>query len=193
MKDARDEANSTGAATEDIALKKLMAEDSEIAQMYQEDFAAEKRSNEIEEKRVDDVHEKFDYFKDQRRMANKVKDQRFDITGELPETEDELFSTEFEIDDMAPEDAELYRRYKLMSYRTKLDEKEMQEQMRVYAQSVRATIEQDSTNSASLRPFWELKAELLDKQFARKAFNIEIESHLAQLRYNNQISKLDVT
>ena len=31
MKDARDEANSTGAATEDIALKKLMAEDSEIA------------------------------------------------------------------------------------------------------------------------------------------------------------------
>lgn len=62
-------------------------------------------------------------------MANKVKDPRYDITGELPETEDELFSTDFEMDDMAPQDAELYRRYKMMSYRTKHEEKVIDEQM----------------------------------------------------------------
>ena len=121
--------------------------------MYQEDFAAQKRQQEYDTQRVDDVHERFGYFKDERRMANKIKDKRYDITGELPETEDELFSTEFEIDEMAPEDATLYKRYKLMSYRTKMDDKQVKEQMTIYAKSVRAQIEGDETNADALRPF----------------------------------------
>lgn len=124
-------------------------------------------------------------------MANKVKDPRYDITGELPETEDELFSTDFEMDDMAPQDAELYQRYKMMSYRTKHEEKVIDEQMEIFAASIRAHHEGDITNATSLRPFWEIKEELMDKHFARRTFNAEIENHLAQLRFHNAIDKLD--
>ena len=47
-KQARKEAKQSGQQADDIALKKLMAQDSEIAQMYQEDFATEKREQEVD-------------------------------------------------------------------------------------------------------------------------------------------------
>jgi len=108
QRESRKEAKATDGQADDISLKKLMAEDAELAQMYQEDFAAEKLNQESDVQRVDDVHERFDYFKDDKRMANKKKDPRFDLIGELPDTEDELFSSDNDMDQMTPQDAELY-------------------------------------------------------------------------------------
>jgi len=47
-------------------------------------------------------------------MANKFKDKRYDLTGVAPDTEDEMFTTDFEVD-VDPADTELYRQYKLMN------------------------------------------------------------------------------
>mmetsp|Transcript_22351 Transcript_22351/g.27469 ORF Transcript_22351/g.27469 Transcript_22351/m.27469 type:complete len:114 (+) Transcript_22351:818-1159(+) len=111
-----------------------MAEDSEIAQMYQEDFAEEKRVQEVDLQRIEDVHDRFGYFKQENRMANKVKDKRYDLaTDHIPDTEDECFTTEFEIDDMDPQDIELYKRYKLMHESIKEDQEYIDEQMAILA------------------------------------------------------------
>lgn len=68
---------------------------------------------EFEVQRIDDVHERFGYFADEARMKNKVKDKRYDLPGLAPDTEDEAFTTEFEVD-VDPADTELYKQYKLM-------------------------------------------------------------------------------
>lgn len=73
-----------------------MDESSEFAEMYQETFAEEKRSKEFDIQRIDDVHERFDYFKEEGKMARKIKDHRYDLKGEIPDTEDECFTTDFD-------------------------------------------------------------------------------------------------
>jgi hypothetical protein len=70
--------------------------------------------------RIEDVHTRFDYFGDKRLMANKLKDARFDLPGEIPDTEDENFSTDFDVD-VNPADTELYRHYKILQMETKVE------------------------------------------------------------------------
>jgi hypothetical protein len=41
-------------------------------------------------------------------MWNKIKDKRYDLPGEIPDTEDEAWTTDFEID-VAPEYTDIYR------------------------------------------------------------------------------------
>jgi len=41
---------------------------------------------EIDLQRIEDVHARFDYFGDKNRMENKIKDERFDLTKEMPDT-----------------------------------------------------------------------------------------------------------
>ena len=53
---------------------------------------------------VEDAHARFDVFSDQRTMHNKVKDPRYDLTGPLPDMEDEVFSTDLDDLNVAPED-----------------------------------------------------------------------------------------
>ena len=48
------------------------------------------------------MHKRFDYFKQEGRMRNKVKDKRYDLTNSNePETEDEAWTTDFEADDLS--------------------------------------------------------------------------------------------
>lgn len=93
---SRQEAKESGKQAEQIQLETIMDENSEFAEMYRDTFAEEKRSKEVDTQRIDDVHERFDYFKDEGRMARKIKDPRFDLKGELPDTEDECFTTDFD-------------------------------------------------------------------------------------------------
>ena len=76
---------------------------------------------EIDLQRIEDVHARFDYFGDKNRMENKIKDERFDLTKEMPDTQDEAFSTEFEEEDIEPADTEIYRQYRLMQREKKLE------------------------------------------------------------------------
>ena len=41
-------------------------------------------------------------------MANKVKDKRYDLAGPAPDTEDEAWTTDFEVD-VDPADTEIYQ------------------------------------------------------------------------------------
>jgi len=102
-----------------------MAEDPEVAQMYQEGYAEHKRMEELDLQRIEDVHERFGYFKDANRMSNKRRDPRFDLPGSVPDTEDEMFTTDFEGDDVEPENLELYKQYKIMQQKTKMEQKEI--------------------------------------------------------------------
>ena len=73
----------------------------------------EKLDKEFDEQRIYDVHERFDYLKNDQKMANKIKDARYDITGQLPDSEDEAFTTDLEVD-FDPADQEMYKQYKLL-------------------------------------------------------------------------------
>ena len=46
-------------------------------------------------------------------MRNKIKDKRYDLPGHKEDTEDEAFSTDFDID-VNPADTQLYHHYRLM-------------------------------------------------------------------------------
>ena len=61
-------------------------------------------------------------------MRNKVKDPRYDLPGESPDSEDEAFSTDFDVD-VNPADTEMYRQYKIMQLNVKVDQKYVDEQL----------------------------------------------------------------
>jgi len=61
-------------------------------------------------------------------MRNKVKDPRYDLPGERPDSEDEAFSTDFDVD-VNPADTEMYRQYKIMQLNVKVDQKYVDEQL----------------------------------------------------------------
>lgn len=125
-------------------------------------------------------------------MRNKVKDKRYDLTNSNePETEDEAWTTDFEADDLSLQDLELYQRYKLLQHEEQVEQKYLDEQWEQFDRSQRAFVKGDMNNFGSLRSFWEIKEELLDKKFASKIFSAEIENHLAKLKFNIEIQKLD--
>ncbi len=53
-------------------------------------------------------------------MFNKIKDKRYDLPGKIPDSEDEAFTTDFEVD-MEPENTELYKQYKFMQSEALVD------------------------------------------------------------------------
>ena len=55
-------------------------------------------------------------------MENKIKDKRFDLAGHLPDTSDEYYTTELS----DPDDNEVYRKYKLLSYETSEDHRALE-------------------------------------------------------------------
>ena len=146
--------------------------------------------------RIEDVHARFGYFKDKKRMANKIKDSRYDLPGEMPDTEDEAMSTDFEIDEGDPIDTTIYRRYRLMQSKAKEDEKYVNEQLDELGTLMRQAAneepkeEEEDEDGKLARSYWEIKEELLDKQFAKKAFSLEIEKHLAKLQIQRTVSKM---
>ena len=84
-----------------------------MAELYQETFKQVKLDKEVDIQRVEDVHDRFGYFDDEKNTRNKIKDKRYDLPGFAPDTEDEAFSTDFDVD-LNPADTEMYRHYKLM-------------------------------------------------------------------------------
>ena len=163
---------------------------SEFAEMYQDIFEQTKLDREHDEQQIEDIHARFGYFGDEQKMANKIKDKRFDLAGAAQDTEDEVYTTDFDVD-ADPEDAELYRRYKIMQVESKMDQNYYDEQVDIMARSVKAYKEGDRARFMSLRRFWDIKQELMDKKFARKTFEMEIENHLAQIRVSREINKLN--
>ena len=116
-------------------------------------------------------------------MKNKIKDPRYDLTGELPDSEDEAFSTDFDVD-VNPADTEIYRQYKIMQLNVKVDQKHVDEQLEILRKGVQA-------NSLNDDEKVRLRSELLDKKFAQKKFEMEIEQHIAQIRIRSQMNRID--
>ena len=123
QKNSQSKAKTTGEDSDQISLDMIMNENPEMAEMYQQAFAQEKMDREIDLQRVEGVHEYFDDIQDQRKMANKHHDPRYDVVGTVKDTDDEAFSTDLEAD-VDPLDTELYRHYKLMQVRNKMSKKE---------------------------------------------------------------------
>ena len=105
---AREAQKTKEISREESQLQAILDDDSEIAQFYQEAFSQEKNIQEKDLQRIEDVHARFDKFADKRLMWNKIKDKRYDLPGEIPDTEDEAWTTDFEID-VAPEYTDIYR------------------------------------------------------------------------------------
>ena len=121
---ARQEAKESGKEVKQVELEKIMDEDAEYAEMYQENFQQEKLDREFDIQKVEDAHTRFDYFKNYNRMFNKIKDKRFD--GNNPEdTQDEVLSTDFEDDGIQPLDTEIYRSYRLIQAKEKERQKDI--------------------------------------------------------------------
>jgi len=68
-------------------------------------------------------------------MKNKIKDPRYDLAGEIPDSEDEAFSTDFDVD-VNPADTEIYRQYKIMQLNVKVDQKHVDEQLEILRKGV---------------------------------------------------------
>lgn len=76
----------------------LLNKNPELAEMYQEAHAQNKFDNEGDEQLYQRVHDRFLRYGDKAMMENKIKDKRFDHGGPAPDSEDEAFSTDFDID-----------------------------------------------------------------------------------------------
>ena len=101
-----------------------MSENSDLAELYKEEFAKEKAHKEADIDRIEKVHARFDYFADKGQMSNKIKDPRFDLPGDIPDSEDEAWTTDFD-GEVDAQDIELYKMYRLMQLRQKDDKKHL--------------------------------------------------------------------
>ena len=60
-------------STEDYKLQNLMAKDPEVAAMYQDHLYLIREDKEQDVNRINRVHDRFDYLKDEDKMRNKIK------------------------------------------------------------------------------------------------------------------------
>ena len=114
-----------------------MNENSEFAEMYQEAYQQEKLDQEYEWQKVEDAHTRFDYFKDNRKMHNKVKDKRYDLT-KAQCSDDEYMTTDLDDSDIDPADSEIYRKYKAVQSINKEEVKDMDEELKKFHRSAKA-------------------------------------------------------
>ena len=92
-----------------------MKEDSDIAELYQETLYNTRVEKEADQKRIADIHDRFDELKDPDIKRNKDHSELFDLKEQVPCTEDDVATTEF-----SDEEANLfYRRYKIAHYEAK--------------------------------------------------------------------------
>lgn len=86
----------------------LMAEDSTVAQLYQESYKAAKADAEQEMDELKELHDRFDYYLDEERMADKLPTEWYDVKA-VEEAEHVQYSTDFtdQAEDM------VYKRYKM--------------------------------------------------------------------------------
>ena len=128
-----------------MQLETIMNESSEYAEMYQEAYQQEKLDQEYEWQKVDDAHTRFDYFKDDKKMQNKVKDPRYDLTGPIV-TEDEYMTTDIDDSDIDGQDREIYRKYKAVQSINKEEVKDMDEEFKKFHRSAKAYAHGDRDN-----------------------------------------------
>ena len=94
---------------------------------------------------MDDAHTRFDYFKDNKKMQNKVKDPRYDLTGPIV-TEDEYMTTDIDDSDIDGQDREIYRKYKAVQSINKEEVKDMDEEFKKFHRSAKAYAHGDRDN-----------------------------------------------
>ena len=87
---------------------------------------------------VEDAHTRFDYFKDDRKMHNKVKDPRYDLTRPKNDTEDEYVTTDMDDSDIDPEDRHTYRKYRALQSMNEAEVKDYDEVIKKFNHSAKA-------------------------------------------------------
>ena len=91
---------------------------------------------EVDLDKVNEIHDYFDAIKNPQMMANKPKDSRDEVVGTVPDSDDENFSTDFEID-ADPNDTMVYRQYRTMMTRNMEEQKVLDEREESLAEDVR--------------------------------------------------------
>ena len=95
----------------------LMQDDPDLSSQYRQTVKDIRDEKEFDTDRINRIHDRFDYLKDEENLRNKLKNEIYDLTKrELPEDEVEM-TTEFS--DEA--DEEFYYRYKAMMYEERKD------------------------------------------------------------------------
>lgn len=105
-----------------------LAASPELAELYQETYSKIKLDKEYDINKLNQVADRFNYFANDKNMRNKIKDKRYDLPGHKEDTEDEAFSTDFDID-VNPADTQLYHHYRLMQMRQKEDMAAIEEKL----------------------------------------------------------------
>ena len=59
-----------------------MAQDSAVAELYQDSLLVVRSEKEFDINRIKGIHDRFDYFKDQDKMRNKIKSKMYDLPDE---------------------------------------------------------------------------------------------------------------
>jgi len=169
-----------------------MDESPDFAEMYQDYFKEEKMEKEYDIQKVDDLHAKFDYYGDKNRMANKIKDKRYDLIDEHQDTEDEMFSTDLDEPAIDNIDVSIYRRYKILIHETKLSQIKIDERFKEMNDLLRKESLGVAPKRFDTSETWEdLKKELIDKKFKNNAYLKELEQHIADMRIKNEVRRMD--
>jgi hypothetical protein len=85
-----------------------MDQDPAVSELYQDTLYMVRADKEFDVNKIKRIHERFDYLKDEDKMANKIKSEKYDLPDEFQQTEDEILSTELS----DPEHNDIYKRYK---------------------------------------------------------------------------------
>ena len=189
-KEAQAEAKQTGNDASKVQFEKIMSENAEYAELYQDELLQKKSDKEFDWQKIEDVHDRFGYLKNEKKMATKVKDKRYDLPGFVPDTEDEAFSTDLEVD-MDPADTEIYRHYRLVNHEIKEEQKEIDASIHELRKYMEASTRGDLKKVKDFRKLSEIKNDLFDKKIVREHFAAEIENHLSTIRFNRMIEKMD--
>lgn len=72
----------------------LLKNDSSLAEQYQDTITEIKLTKEADYDRLKNIHNRFDYFLDEKKMHGKIKSEQYDVQNEYRVTEEEAVTTE---------------------------------------------------------------------------------------------------
>lgn len=182
------------------AQKKLdivMAQDNTVAQVYQESYKAAKEDGEREMDELRDLHDRFDYYLDEERMANKQGSYWYDLKA-IDDGAQIEYSTDFTD---AADDA-LYKRYKLARFRSRESVKDHQAKIDKIVQAEEAgrqaaaelgSPEEEAEKRRTFKDAYTRIAQLREKKFQYLEVDRRLEDAIAEMKYQKALRHKEKT
>lgn len=171
-----------------------MEQDNIVAQVYQESYMAAKADGEREMNELRDLHDRFDYYLDEERMANKKETYWYDLKA-IDDGNQVEYSTDFtdQADDL------MYKRYKLLRFQTRESVKDHQvriqnliqeeEAQRIVIEEVSAAQEDDRRGDEM--DYASVIMKLREKKFEFERVDRRLEDAIAELKYQKALRNKD--